>query len=409
MTWSVPVDPAGAFVDGPGVLLAGAPGGVLAGTTLAVKDVVDVVGRVTGAGNPTIAATTAPAGRSAAVVERLVAAGASVVGRTVTDELAYSLDGVNVHLGAPRNPTWPDHATGGSSSGSAAAVGAGAADLGLGTDTGGSLRVPASYCRLLAWRPTHGSVPVTGVVPLAPSFDTVGLLAGAGPAGAELLATAATTLLGDGDGARHAEGSDAEVQRLVLAVDLLALVDADDRAAVEAAAERLADVIGVPLVRQTLLPGPTAAEAAAAFRALQGAEAWSIHGHRVATLDLGSTIAERFAAASRVTADEVAAARPVRAAVVAAVAAATDGGAVVVQPAAAGPPPRLGPESPAATEARRQRTMALTAPAGLAGAPVAVGPTRAAPAPPLGVALVGGPGADLAVLGLLRHLAPHPA
>ena len=141
------------------------------------KDLFAVHGRVTGAGQPTWAATHPPASADATAVERLLAAGATLVGRAHTSEMAYSLSGRDNPYGMPLNPAAPDHDPGGSSSGSAAAVAGGLADLGLGSDTLGSIRVPASYCGLYGWRPTHGRVPLDGVHPLAASLDTVGLLA----------------------------------------------------------------------------------------------------------------------------------------------------------------------------------------------------------------------------------------
>ena len=173
----VPHDSIGAFMGAPAMLAAGADDGALAGTSLAVKDVFDVVGTVTGAGNPDFAAGRGAASSNAVAVQQLVDAGASVVGKTITDELAYSLAGTNVHYGTPTNVNAPGHAPGGSSAGSAAAVAAGLVDLAIGTDTGGSIRVPASYCGIYGWRPTHGAVSVDGVVPLAPGYDTVGLFA----------------------------------------------------------------------------------------------------------------------------------------------------------------------------------------------------------------------------------------
>ena len=121
--------------------------------------------------------THAPAARTASAVERLLAAGASMVGKTHTDEMAYSLNGENVHYGTPANPHAPGRIPGGSSSGSAAAVAGGLVDFALGTDCGGSVRLPASYCGIYGIRTTHGSVPADGVVDLAASFDTVGWFA----------------------------------------------------------------------------------------------------------------------------------------------------------------------------------------------------------------------------------------
>ncbi len=110
-------------------------------------------------------------------LRRLLAAGARFVGKTHTAELAFSLDGRNEHTGTPINPAASDRVPGGSSSGSAAAVAGGLVDIALGSDTGGSVRGPASFCGIIGLRPTHGRVDITGVMPLAPSFDTVGWFA----------------------------------------------------------------------------------------------------------------------------------------------------------------------------------------------------------------------------------------
>jgi Asp-tRNA(Asn)/Glu-tRNA(Gln) amidotransferase A subunit family amidase len=395
-TWHHPDDPDGAFVDGPGLLVAGAPDGPLARIPLAVKDLLDVAGRVTGAGNPDLAARTPPATVTAPAVARLLAAGADVIGRTVTDELAYSLSGTNVHLGTPRNPALPGHEPGGSSAGSAVAVASGAARLAIGTDTGGSVRVPASYCGVLGWRPTHGLVPLDGVVPLSPSFDTVGLFARRDDAA--LLATAAGVMAGG-----LAPGE--PVAGLVLADDLLAPLDPPDAASVEDAVARLAAALGVRVERRPVLPVGLDV-ATTTFRTLQGAEAWRSQGALVGSgaLRLGPGIAGRFRVASRITSEEEAAAVPVREAVRQAVASATAGGRLLAQAAAAGPAPALDLD-PSTKVARRTITLGLTAPAGLAGAPAVVVPTRPPGEPPLGLALVGAPGTDATVLAAAAALA----
>ncbi|GAB4855530.1 Amidase 1 [Ancistrocladus abbreviatus] len=149
----------------------------LSGLTFAVKDIFDVEGYVTGFGNPEWKKTHPAAKSTAPAVLALLGAGATCVGKTVLDEMAYSIDGENIHYGTPRNPCAPDRVPGGSSSGSAVAVGAKLVDLSLGTDTGGSVRVPASYCGIFGFRPSHGVVSIAGVTPLAQSFDTVGWFA----------------------------------------------------------------------------------------------------------------------------------------------------------------------------------------------------------------------------------------
>eukprot|EP00873_Tetraselmis_striata_P001119 jgi/Tetstr1/421383/TSEL_012351.t2 len=168
-------DAAGAFIVR--LELEGAQDGPLQGRTVGVKDNFDLQGYKTGAGNPTWLDTHPPATATAPAVQALLDAGARVVGKTHMDELAYSLNGENAHYGTPRNAAAPGRIPGGSSSGSAAAAGGGLVDIGLGSDTAGSVRVPASYNGLLGFRPTHARVSLELATPLAPSFDTAGWFA----------------------------------------------------------------------------------------------------------------------------------------------------------------------------------------------------------------------------------------
>src|ERR1051326_6737783 len=170
-------DPLNAFIPFDRVHLAGAPAGPLKGIRFAAKDLFDVAGHVTGCGNPDWMASHGPATATAPAVAQMLAAGADLVGKTITDELAYSLNGQNFHYGTPVNVNAPGRIPCGSSSGSAAAVAGGAVDSALGSDTGGSVRVPAAVCGIYGIRPTHGRVSLEGVMPLAPSFDTAGWFA----------------------------------------------------------------------------------------------------------------------------------------------------------------------------------------------------------------------------------------
>src|ERR671927_1235558 len=174
---SVEVDPTGS--------------GSLDGLSFAVKDLIDIGGHKTGCGNPTWRDTHPPASVNAVCVEQLLGAGARCVGKTVSDELAFSLLGENHFYGTPRNPKAPGRVPGGSSSGSASAVASGLVDFALGTDTGGSVRVPANNCGIWGLRPSHGFISVAGVNPFAPTFDTVGILASS----AEIMAAVASVLL----------------------------------------------------------------------------------------------------------------------------------------------------------------------------------------------------------------------
>jgi amidase len=365
------------------VLAHGSGSGPLAGTTLAVKDVFDVAGTITGAGNPDFATGRPTAENHARAVELLVAAGATVVGKTITDELAYSLSGTNVHFGTPTNSAAPGHVPGGSSAGSAAAVAAGLCDLALGTDTGGSIRVPASYCGIVGWRPTHGAVSPEGIIHLARSFDTVGLLARS----STLLATAADVLLGEPPAPSDPIGGAVGV------IELFDAVEADVASALERAIDPWCHAGAIEV-------GVDLQSAVETFRVIQGGEAWAEHGAWItqARPRMGPGIAERFAVASQVTPPQIEAAGEVRRAVRRLVIDATQGGRrVLLGPAAASAAPR-GDESPERAASIRSRTLRLTCLAGLAGAPVVVLPVARDQGLPLGVAGLGAPGTDRALL-----------
>src|ERR1700674_3826935 len=157
--------------------IAGARDGPLAGLSAAVKDMYDIAGYVTGGGSPEWFATHKPAAANCPAVQKILDAGASIIGKTVCDEFFFSVTGANAHYGTPVNPRAPDRMPGGSSSGSASATAAGACDFALGSDTGGSVRMPASFCGLYGIRPSHGRVDLAGAVPMAPSFDVAGWFA----------------------------------------------------------------------------------------------------------------------------------------------------------------------------------------------------------------------------------------
>ena len=182
-------DNTGAFIER--MILEPTGSGILNSLTFAVKDLMDVAGYRTGCGNPTWRDTHPPATVHAICVEQVLAAGARCIGKTITDELAYSLIGENYFYGTPLNPKAPDRVPGGSSSGSASAVACGLVDFAFGTDTGGSVRVPAANCGIWGMRPTHGIISIAGVNPLSPTFDTVGILA----ADADVLARVYSVLL----------------------------------------------------------------------------------------------------------------------------------------------------------------------------------------------------------------------
>ncbi|MDL4815631.1 amidase [Actinomadura opuntiae] len=156
-------------------LAAGRDRGPLHGVPVAVKDIIDVAGLPTGMGSAHFAGHVA--GRDAACVEALRAAGAVIVGKTTTHEFAYGASGDTAVNGPSRNPHDPSRISGGSSGGSAVAVAAGMVPLAIGTDTGGSVRIPAALCGISGFKPAYGEIPTGGVFPLSTSFDHVGVLA----------------------------------------------------------------------------------------------------------------------------------------------------------------------------------------------------------------------------------------
>jgi amidase len=165
--------------------------GDLRNLTFAVKDCIDIKDKHTGCGNPTWQKTHPPAVVNAICVEQLLNQGATCIGKTITDEITFSLEGENAHFGTPLNPKAPERVPGGSSSGSASAVACGLVDFALGTDTGGSIRVPASNCGIYGMRPSFGMISSAGVMHFAPSIDTVGIHAKS----YEILEKVASTML----------------------------------------------------------------------------------------------------------------------------------------------------------------------------------------------------------------------
>lgn len=381
--------------------------GSLDGTTLVVKDVIDVQGLPTGAGHPQwLAERPGPAARDADAVAALRAVGAVVVGKTHTDELAYSLGGTNAHYGAPVNPAAPDRVCGGSSSGTASAVALGLADLGLGTDTAGSIRVPASFCGLYGFRPSTRRVSQAGTVPLAPSFDVPGLLA----RDPRLLAAGARALFDPaptaGPTARSAPA------RLLLPEDLWARVPAEVRAALAPVLDSLRDR-GLPVSRAPLFPeSPDGVDRLerlrSAFATVQAAEVWAAHGGWVRAADpaFGPGVAERLLLAQQVTVAQEAAGRAVLAECAVRFAAYCRAGDVLALPAAPGPAPLLGR---AADPARRTATLLLTCLASSVGAPALALPGATLGGAPLGLCLVAAPGADELLLDLAADRGTVPA
>jgi amidase len=396
----------GALRVGPAVLLEGAGSGPLAGTTTVTKDLFEVAGQTIAAGNPDWLADARPAVSSAAAVQAWVDAGATVVGISHSDELAFSLSGTNVHYGTPVNPHDPARIPGGSSSGSAAAVAGGLVDYALATDTGGSTRVPASYCGVFGIRTTHGRVPTAGLVPLVPRFDTVGVLARSGA----LLETATRVLLAASGGVGDAAGPAAPaVSGLVVATDVLGLADPEAVVAVRAAAAELAARLGVPLAEVEFAGAERLGEWRTAFMARQLPEIWRTHGDWVSTREpaprFGPGITARMADAAAADTGRMGLADAAGAAVRARLDEVLAPGAVLVFASASGPAPRIDLDAAAKGELRG-RTIAMTCLAGLGGLPAVSLPLAEVNGLPVGLCAVGRPGDDELLLALAREASP---
>jgi amidase len=375
--------------------------GPLDGFGVAVKDLFAVAGQPVGGGVPAFLTGQPPRQQSAWAVTALQQAGAHLTGIAQTDEFAYSIAGRNSHYGAPPNPAAPGRLGGGSSSGPAAAVALGQARVGLGTDTAGSIRIPASYQGLVGFRPTHGAVSSEGVLPLAPSFDTVGWLT---RDVADSLAVAQVLLPPAADAASAAPAAPAALaaqpNRLIRIPAVEQLADSDVRALAARRTEQAQEAGLLPAAADEVsLPPQVIEEWFAAFRIVQAHEAWQSHGAWIAAHPgaLGADIAERFAAAAAVTAEEAADAQAVAVKARAELARWLDD-AVLVLPTAPGPAP-LRSADPQEIDLVRGRTLRMSCLAPLAGAP-AVSLPLAGHSAPVGLCLVGSPGSDTALLAL---------
>jgi len=387
-------DPAHAFVPYPDVPVPHAPTGPLADLSFAAKDLFDVAGFPTGGGSPIVLAMSGIKSRTAPTVQKLLDAGARFAGKTVTDELAFSMNGNNAHFGAPINGAAKDRITGGSSSGSASAVSSGLCDFALGTDTGGSVRAPANHCGLYGLRPTHGRVSLEGALDLAPSFDTCGWFA----RDIGTFARVADVLLG------------ADTPALPERVRLLGPDDVWGLAA-PAATKALQGVID----RVQGLLGPAQGTTVAMesfdamywnFRYLQSREAWLTDGPLIERYapPLGPGVAERFAWSRDVTDAQVVAARVFRTAFRAHLAALLGTDGVLLMPTMPDIAPLLS-ESEAGLEDYRNRAIRMLCIAGLSGFPQLSMPLASRDGAPLGISLLGPAGSDRSLIQLAERIA----
>ncbi|MBX9758790.1 MAG: amidase [Beijerinckiaceae bacterium] len=381
-------DTVGAFVPGGQFVIEGSPDGPLAGLTFAAKDLFDIAGRPTGAGNPTWLETHAAPERTSPIVETLLAAGATLVGKVITDEMAFSLQGDNMHYGAPVNAGAPDRVTGGSSSGSVAAAAARLVDFALGTDTGGSTRVPASYCGVWGLRPTHDLLSSQGIVPLHPAYDTPTWFAH----DADTFVKVAEVLLPD------AHYGPSAILRLD---DARALADDVFEPPIQRVLEALTGMLGSAPRPVTMGDEAGLHDWRVAYATSGAFEGWAIHGDWITRCKpvFAPAIAARWRAASEVTAEAAAQARAQTQRIRARVRSIVSDNCVAVLPSAASLAP-LRDADPATIDAIRLRTMAMTCIAGISGLPQVSMPFRTPDGTPVGISLMGPAGSDLQLVRL---------
>lgn len=390
-------DPYGAFCTDTDAYLEGAATGPLSGLTFAAKDIFDVAGHTTGGGNPDWKAAQSPATKTALHVQRLVDAGATMVGKTITDEITRGILGENAHYGTPVNPRAPGRVPGGSSSGSASAVAGGLVDFALGSDTGGSVRIPASFCGLYGMRTTHGRLTLDGMLMQAKSFDTVGWFA----RDAAMFERVAEVLF-------ETDIPYAKPTHMVVAEDAFEVADQAVREALQTPLQVVGDLIGE--VSTMRLSDNGLDEWRAHQQPLQSREAWTTAHEWVDRCNprFGYDVARRFMESATITDETVAAAQVGREAVQARMAEILQPGTVICLPTAPFPAPEAGlPQSQMWD--RRSSIITLTCLAGLLGAPQINLPLAEVDGAPVGLSLIAAPGGDELLAGFVRGAAENLA
>jgi amidase len=387
------MDDINAFVPGLDVRIEGRRGGPLAGLSFAAKDLFDVAGFPTGGGNPDWARANPVPRRHAALVARLIDAGATLVGKTITDEVSLGILGENPFYGTPRNSRAPGRVPGGSSSGSAAAVAAGLCDVALGTDTGGSVRVPASFCGLYGIRPTHGRLDLRGMLPQAPSSDTAGWFA----RDAATFARVSSVLFED-------LMPPALPTRLVVAADAFAFAEPDTAAALQPLLSRLAGLVGDS--REEVMAPAGLATWARAQRTLQPAEAWLTFKDWIERDNprFAFSVARGLVLGSMIPEAERQWAALVRHEARGQMRRLLPPGTILALPTTPFPAPPRG--QPLAVQGPlRDRLLALCCHGGLCGVPQLSIPGASVDGLPVGLSILGAPGSDMTLVAVADTLA----
>jgi amidase len=375
--------------------IKGASTGPLAGLTAAIKDMYDIKGTKSGGGNPDWLKHARVATSNASVVQKLLDAGATVIGKTITEEFFFSLTGANVHYGIPVNARAPGRVPGGSSSGSASAASSNACDFSIGSDTGGSVRIPASFCGLYGLRPTHARVDMTGAMDMSPSFDVCGWFA-----------NAPTIFRKVGDVLLGGERVDAAITNMIVLDDAFAETDVEVAALMNAALAAMAP--DLPKASHERI-SPEGLDAwRESFRIIQSHEIWRVYGDFVKTHNptFGPGVKERFAFAATVSDADAAKANEVRRRARERTASIVKPGTILALPTS----PSIAPLATSTAEELdlfRMRALRMTSTAGLSGLPQVTIPIGTVSGCPAGLSFIGWRGGDEVLLKLAVKLAPY--
>ncbi len=382
-----------AFVPGTDVHIAGAADGPLADLTFVAKDLFDVAGHPTGGGNHDWAAYNPVPTRHAWAVQTLLDAGATLIGKTITDEVSLGILGENPFDGTPLNSAAPDRVPGGSSSGSVAVVAAGLADTAIGTDTGGSVRVPASFCGLYGIRPTHGRLDLSGMLPQAPSSDTTGWFA----RDVETFARVSAVMLGEAPPA-------ALPDRLIVAVDAFGFAGEAVKTALVPLIQKLSNLIGQ--TREDILAPMGLSVWGRAQRSLQPYEAWLTFKDWIDTCNprLAFNVARGLLMGSMISEVDRQWASLMRQEARARLIYLLPPGTILAMPTTPFPAPKrrlpLREQNPL-----RQRILCLCAHGGLTGVPQVSMPGATIDGAPIGLSILGGHGTDATLVAVAKALA----
>jgi amidase len=377
------------FVPGPRTHIAGRPDGPLSGLSFAAKDLFDVAGLPTGGGNHDWASWNPVPERHAWAVQALLDAGADLIGKTITDEVSLGILGENAFDGTPLNTKAPDRVPGGSSSGSAAAVAAGLCDTALGTDTGGSVRVPASFCGLYGIRPTHGRLNVAGMLPQAPRSDTTGWFA----RDAATFARVSTVMLGEAPAQLPT--------KLLIAVDAFGFADQDAADALAPMVAQLERIMGS--AREEIMAPQGLSTWARAQRALQPVEAWQTFRSWIDTANprMAFSVAAALVAGSQVPVSEQNWAALMREEARARLRHLLPSGTILCLPTTPFPAPQRGLPS-SVLRPLRDRITCLCAQGGLTGSPQVSLPGATVNGAPVGLSIIGARGSDASLIAVAQ-------